>query len=82
MMNRRELLSRSAYGLGAAALWSLLERDVRATPAHLQFVPRAKRVIFVFMSGGPSHLDLHDPKPLLEKMHGQPVSRFIAGDTG
>ena len=48
-------------------------RDGGATTAALQFVPRAKRVIFIFMSGGPSHLDLHDPKPLLQKMHGQPV---------
>lgn len=72
-MDRRALLGRSAYGLGTAALWSILSRDGNAAPAALQFVPRAKRVIFIFMSGGPSHLDLHDPKPLLQKMHGQPV---------
>lgn len=72
-MDRRALLGRSAYGLGTAALWSILSRDGKAAPAALQFVPRAKRVIFIFMSGGPSHLDLHDPKPLLQKMHGQPV---------
>ena len=77
MMNRRELLGRSAYGLGTAALWSLLSRDSSAAPAHLQFTPRAKRVIFIFMSGGPSHLDLHDPKPLLQKMHGQPVPESL-----
>jgi hypothetical protein len=43
----------------------------KATSAH--FIPRAKNVIFIFMSGGPSHLDLFDPKPTLSRLHGQPV---------
>ena len=71
---RRDLLLRSAHGFGATALWHLLANDnsfAREIQPH--FAPRAKNVIFIFMAGGPSHLDLFDPKPEMAKQHGQPV---------
>jgi hypothetical protein len=71
LMNRRAMLQRSGAGFGALALAALLAEE---TPAHAigtdplavqapHFTPRAKRVIFLFMSGGPPHLDTFDPKP-------------------
>lgn len=77
-LNRRDLLSRSAYGVGSMALWSLLsqEKGVLAAPQP-HFTPRAKNVIFIFMSGGPSHLDLYDPKPGMAALHGQPVPESL-----
>lgn len=60
------------------ALWSLLsqEKGVLAAPQP-HFTPRAKNVIFIFMSGGPSHLDLYDPKPGMAALHGQPVPESL-----
>ena len=56
--------SPAAHGFGSMALWHLLASDNRASPVpQPHFRPRAKNVIFIFMSGGPSHLDLFDPKP-------------------
>src|SRR5205809_471363 len=45
----------------------------RTAPKPPHFTPRAKRVIFLFMHGGPSHLDTFDPKPLLDRDHGKPL---------
>ena len=71
--NRRALLRGSAAALGSASLASLLARDglaapQGATPTH--FTPKAKRVIYLFQSGGPSHLELYDHKPKLKELHG------------
>ncbi len=68
--NRRRFLAQGGSGLGAMAFSSMLaaERDPR--PHH---TPKAKAVIFLFMEGGPSHIDLFDPKPKLNDMHGQPM---------
>jgi hypothetical protein len=74
------MLSRAGLGFGAWALLDLLSRDGRlsaappdnplaAKPSH--FPAQAKRVIFLFMQGGPSHIDTFDPKPLLKKLHGK-----------
>jgi hypothetical protein len=71
--SRRNLLSRSAHGFGAMALWHLLERDGVAATPQPHFAPKAKNVIFIFMMGGPSHLDLFDPKPKMVALHGQPM---------
>jgi len=68
-------------GLGAIALSSMLSADglLAAPPAdplrpkQPHFKPTAKSVIFLFMEGGPSHIDLFDPKPALEKLAGQPM---------
>ncbi len=71
--SRREFLSRSAHGFGAMALWDLLARDSHAVTPLPHLAPRAKNVIFIFMMGGPSHLDLFDPKPKMAALHGQPM---------
>jgi hypothetical protein len=69
-LTRRAFLGRSAAGIGGLALASLLNGSLSAAPA-LHFAPRARRVIFLFMFGGPSHLDLFDPKPRLRQLEGE-----------
>src|SRR6266481_2755512 len=84
-LNRRDMLLNAGTGFGAIALSSLLANDqLRAAsptpdprlpipfrrPHH---PPKAKSVIFLFMEGGPSHVDTFDPKPDLEKLAGQPL---------
>jgi hypothetical protein len=80
--SRRELLQRSALGFGYLALAALLAEDgaaetvgaAQAPPLPApHFPPRARRVIFLFMKGGPSHVDTFDWKPLLERDHGKPL---------
>ena len=73
--SRREFLLRGA-GFGALALTGMLARDqaFAATNPHAAKQPHfapTKRVIFLFMEGGPSHMDLFDPKPLIQKLAGQ-----------
>src|SRR5215471_12036558 len=74
--NRRELLCRAGAGFGSLALASLLQRDgllmaqePAAKGAH--FPARAKAVIWLYMEGGPSAVDLFDPKPELTKFDGK-----------
>lgn len=73
---RRDFLGRSAVGIGSAALASLLSRSNASASARpgimsdTHFAPRCKRVIYLFMSGGPSHIDLFDYKPKLRELHG------------
>src|SRR4249920_834346 len=78
---RREMLQQAASGFGAVALAALLAEDAPAattgpqdpfSPRKPHFPPRARNVIFLYMDGGPSQMDTFDPKPLLEKEHGQP----------
>jgi len=78
LLNRRQLLQRTATGFGATALAALLPRPAAALPTtpspHFpisHFPARAKRVIFLFMNGGPSHVDTFDPKPALKRYEGQ-----------
>src|SRR5205809_3466032 len=75
---RRDILRRMAGGFGAVGLAGLLGRGALAsasaspiTASVRHLAPRAKRVIFLFMNGGPSHVDTFDPKPALEKYSGQ-----------
>ncbi|MEO0477568.1 MAG: DUF1501 domain-containing protein, partial [Planctomycetota bacterium] len=85
-VSRRQFLGQVSMGIGAAALGSLIsaEKAVAASsnaplsplqgaidPLH--FAPKAKRVIFLCMAGGPSHLETFDYKPVLEKMDGKPM---------
>jgi hypothetical protein len=76
---RRDFLRQAGCGLGAVALSTLLWEDGMArasnsaAPPATHFPARAKRVIFLFMHGGPSHVDLFDPKPELTKYAGQPL---------
>uniref|UniRef100_UPI00378491E6 DUF1501 domain-containing protein n=1 Tax=Prosthecobacter sp. TaxID=1965333 RepID=UPI00378491E6 len=69
--SRRDFLARGSHGFGAMALWHLLAGDGATAEPH--FAPRAKNVIFLFMMGGPSHVDLFDPKPKMAALHGQPM---------
>src|ERR1041384_3708266 len=98
LMTRRYFLSRTATGIGAAALASLLNPSAFATtqsePGHgilksLHFAPKAKRVIYLFQSGGPSQMDLFDGKPTLAAQfdkdlpdsirHGQRITGMTSG---
>src|SRR5688572_21071408 len=69
-MTRRHFFGRLAAGIGTAALGSLLNPSLLASnPLQSHFPGRAKRVIYLFMAGGPSQMDLLDYKPTLEKLH-------------
>jgi hypothetical protein len=69
MMNRRDILRDTALGFGSLALAGLCAEDLRSP----HFRPRAKRIIFLFMHGGPSHIDTFDYKPRLIAEHGKPL---------
>ena len=76
-MSRRGFLNSFGMGLGGIALGSLLKPDAllgattgRGALGTAHFAPKAKRVIYLFQSGGPSQLDLYDPKPTLIEKHG------------
>ncbi|NQV24559.1 MAG: DUF1501 domain-containing protein [Rhodopirellula sp.] len=81
-LNRRKLLQGSASTIGVAALASLLGRDATAgnggsDSASPHFAPRAKRIVYLFQSGGPSHLELLDYKPKLQQLHGSELPDSI-----
>jgi hypothetical protein len=93
-VDRRTFLSRSGLGLGSIALASLLnsEERVLSQPSEAQslrwpgvinplhFAPKAKRIIWLYMAGGPSHLETLDYKPTLARLHGQPMPEsFTSG---
>src|SRR5882672_4145648 len=74
LLNRRQMLQRMCAGFGLVGLGGLLGphalfADGATRAPH--FTPRAKRVIFLFLNGGPSHIDTFDPKPALKKVEGQ-----------
>jgi hypothetical protein len=73
--SRRQMLNRSAVGFGSLALASILGGAGSAThpTMGLHYPQRAKRVIFLFMHGGPSAIDTFDYKPLLTRDHGKPL---------
>jgi hypothetical protein len=73
MTTRREMLKQSALGFGSLALTSLLQAENPLAAKRPHFRPRAKRVIFLFMKGGPSQLDTFEHKPLLQRDHGKPL---------
>src|SRR5215470_1839906 len=93
---RRDILRSAGSGFGAIALEWLLTRDGYGAPCVNPLAPKAqhfpakaKSVIFLYMVGGPSPIDLFDPKPALKKYDGQPLppsygkvsSQFTNGDT-
>ena len=81
MQTRRQFFGRSALGIGSAALASLLNNDARADPPGLpHHFAKAKRVIYLFMNGAPTHCDLFDYKPQLKQMHGQKVPESYLGN--
>lgn len=83
-MTRRTFLGRSAGGIGSIALGSLLQNDLVAGQGgaltSLHHRAKAKRVIFLFMAGGPSHIDLFDPKPKLNELDGKPIPDELLKD--
>jgi hypothetical protein len=84
---RRHFFGRCGSAIGTAALATLLNSKSSAeaptnvnTPLAPHFAPRAKRVIYLFMSGGPSHVDTFDQKPELQRLDGQPIPEsYIKG---
>jgi Protein of unknown function (DUF1501) len=72
--NRRLFLGQSLGGLGALALSHLLNKQTSASDVPAAQPPRARAVISLFQHGGPSHVDMFDPKPMLTKMHGKTYS--------
>src|SRR3954454_4487006 len=94
-LSRRELLRRGGNGFAALALAGLLAEESRAdgpdprnplAPRPGHFPAKARRVIFLFMHGGPSQMDTFDPKPLLDRDHGKPLPfakpRVVSSPTG
>ena len=97
-LTRREMLQRSSVGFGSIALASLLAEEARGAPSQVidpaqplaerapMFKARAKRMIFLFMHGGPSQVDTFDYKPLLQRDNGKPYPgkkpRIVSGQTG
>ncbi|CAN1540023.1 Protein of unknown function DUF1501 [Fimbriimonadaceae bacterium] len=91
-LSRRELLRASALGFGNLAFLGLLANEANAqsknplAPKSPMYPARAKRVIFVFLHGGPSQVDTFDPKPLLTRDHGKPFTgempRIVSSPTG
>jgi hypothetical protein len=85
-MSRRDFFGKFALGLGGIALSELLAHPLAAATATNPFAgalaathqaPRAKRIIYLFMAGGPSQLDLFDYKPVLEQRHGQDLPASV-----
>jgi len=79
-LTRRALFKQVGYGIGGLALGSMLAESAfgSAVPIELQNVaPKAKRVIFLFMAGAPSQVDMFDPKPKLIEYNGQPIPEEI-----
>jgi hypothetical protein len=86
-VDRRDFLARAANGFGGLALSAMLAGEATArgdqprpasstnplAPRPPHFAPKAKAVIFLFMVGGPSQMETFDPKPVLDRLHGQPL---------
>jgi len=75
-LTRRQFFAKSSLGIGAAALGSLLDRDLKAaTPGFpvSHYAPKAKRVIYLLQNGAPPHIDTFDYKPGMEALRGKPL---------
>ena len=89
LLTRRSFLNAGVQGIGTVALSALLSKDLfagkpdalGALPGLPHFAPKAKRVICLWQGGGPSHVDLFDPKPTLAKEAGKDIPASIRGDT-
>src|SRR3954466_3648277 len=80
IQSRRRFFQSCGGGIGTIALANLLQQEGRATeavsplaPKPPHFKPKAKNVIFMFMEGAPSQMDLFDPKPELNRWNGKPL---------
>src|SRR5919112_1868289 len=92
LLTRRQFFGRSTLGLGTAALAGVLQQDLCGAPAKQpgaerngglpglpHFAPKAKRVIYLFQNGAPSHVDLFDYKPKLKEWHGKEIPPEVQG---
>jgi hypothetical protein len=86
LLNRRQMLRRAGAGFGSLALAALLADEAAALPSANPLAPRAphfsaraKRVVFLFMPGGPSQVDTFDPKPRLTQDNGKPSPKLYLG---
>jgi hypothetical protein len=89
VVSRRDFLTKSTMGIGGVALASLLNPgklmagnpnpSTGGTLDRLHFAPKAKRVVYLFQSGGPSQLELFDYKPLLNKRVGEELPDSVRG---
>ncbi len=86
-VSRRRLFGSAGLGIGSVALSAMLSRDassaggipgIAGVPHH---APRAKRVVMLWQGGGPSHVDLFDPKPEMERHKGQDIPESVRGTT-
>ena len=75
VFSRRDFLTRTGTGFGMMALAGLMKAEAGGalSPGSPHFAPKAKRVVHLFMNGGPSQVDTFDPKPMLNELHGQPL---------
>ncbi len=86
-VTRRQLFGHASNGIGAMALASLMGKGHASTATAAggtslsHFAPKAKRVVCLWQGGGPSHVDLFDRKPMLEKMAGQDIPESVRGTT-
>ncbi|WNJ17907.1 DUF1501 domain-containing protein [Pontibacter sp. G13] len=87
-MDRRQFLTKTSLGLGAAALGSLLgaeslfgaQKPLNEVPELPHFLPKAKRIVYLFQSGGPSQFETYDYKPKLADMFGQELPASVRGN--
>jgi Protein of unknown function (DUF1501) len=86
-ISRRRFLTRTSACLGMTAVASLLDPTLLSSQSPVpgalgrtHLPPKAKNVIYLFMGGGPSHVDTFDPKPKLQRYHGREMPRLILGD--
>ena len=86
-ITRRHFFEQASFGMGSLALASLMDGRLAGAQAQLSpagalaFAPKVKRVIYLFMAGAPSQIDLFDPKPALRKHDGQDIpEEFIKGE--
>ncbi|MDA7660382.1 DUF1501 domain-containing protein [Verrucomicrobia bacterium] len=68
LLSRRSFFGRTLWGVGAGALTSMMPSRLLGSPLNASFAPRAKRVIYLFMSGAPSQIDLFDHKPKMQDL--------------
>ena len=88
IQTRRSFFQECAAGIGIVAMVQLMEQEGRGAvasvnplaPRQPHFPAKAKNVIFMFMEGGPSQLDLFDPKPALQKWSGKPLPPEMTKD--
>lgn len=83
MINRKLFLKKTVHGVAATALFNVPatakdQKEVKANTLHHR--ARAKKIIYMFQSGGPSHIDLLDHKPIMQKYHGKELPPSVRGD--